>query len=128
MRRNPRAELHREHLGAQANPQERPLLAKRHGDPVDLPANEIVGIVGTHRAAENDRAGMTIERFRKRIAEARTPDIERIPSARNALPTRPGVEVSWCRTISTGSKGSAVEGATAAPWVPRGEDAAWLRR
>ena len=25
------------------------------------------------------------------------------PSARSALPTRPGVEVSWCRTISTGS-------------------------
>src|SRR3954451_6265186 len=27
------------------------------------------------------------------------------PSARSALPTRPGVEVSWCRTISTGNKG-----------------------
>src|SRR5882757_5609708 len=27
------------------------------------------------------------------------------PSARSALPTRPGVEVSWCRTISTGNNG-----------------------
>src|ERR1700687_5949236 len=35
------------------------------------------------------------------------------PSARNALPTRPGVEVSWCRTISTGRKGLAVEGSAA---------------
>jgi hypothetical protein len=30
------------------------------------------------------------------------------------LPTRPGVEVSWCRTISTGSRDAAVEGAPAA--------------
>src|SRR5882757_8230296 len=27
------------------------------------------------------------------------------PSARSALPTRPGVEFSWCRTISTGNNG-----------------------
>ena len=37
------------------------------------------------------------------------------PSARSALPTRPGVEVSWCRTISTGSSGLAFE------------EAGWLR-
>ena len=36
------------------------------------------------------------------------------PSARSALPTRPGVEVSWCRTISTGSSGAAVGAAPAA--------------
>src|SRR5467141_4005480 len=34
------------------------------------------------------------------------------PNARNTLPTRPGLEVSWCRTISTGSKALADEGAT----------------
>src|SRR5258707_816773 len=35
------------------------------------------------------------------------------PSARSTLPTRPGVDVSWCRTISTGSKEVALEGAAA---------------
>src|ERR1700710_1466558 len=29
----------------------------------------------------------------------------RCPSARSALPTRPGVDVSWCSTIRTGSNG-----------------------
>src|SRR6267378_2770743 len=61
MRSNLRAELHSEHLRAQANSQERPLLPQRHGDPVDLLANEIIGVVCAHRAAEYDRAGMAIE-------------------------------------------------------------------
>src|SRR5258708_33292365 len=64
MRRNPGAELHREHLCAQADSQKRPLLPERDCDPVDLPANEIVRIVHTHWAAENDGAGMAIQRFR----------------------------------------------------------------
>ena len=49
---------------------------ERHGDPVDLPANIVIRIVGAHRAAENDRAGMVVQRFRQRIAKARTPDIQ----------------------------------------------------
>jgi hypothetical protein len=78
MRRNPGPKLLGQHLGAQANPHERPLFAQRYLDPVDLAANVIVGIVGAHRAAENHRAGMIVQRFRQRIAEPRTADIEPI--------------------------------------------------
>jgi hypothetical protein len=70
--------MHREHLRSQADSQERPLLPKRYGDPVDLPANEIIRIVRAHRAAENHGARMAIQRFGKRIAKARTPDIESV--------------------------------------------------
>ena len=76
MRRDPRAELHGEHLRAEANSQKRPLLPQRHRNPVDFPADEFIGVVGAHRPAENDRAGMVIQGFRQGIAEARTPDIQ----------------------------------------------------
>ena len=76
MRRDPGAELLREHLRAQANSQKRPLLPQRNLDPVDLAANIIVRIVGAHRTAENDRAGVIIERFGQRIAKPRSPDIQ----------------------------------------------------
>src|SRR6202166_565213 len=79
MRRNPGAELHGEHLRPQANPQKRPLLPERDGDPVDLLTDEIVGIVRAHRAAENHRAGMAIQRFRQGIAKTRTPDVQPVP-------------------------------------------------
>ena len=79
VRRDPRAELPGEHLRAEANAQKRPLLPERHRDPVDLAADVIVRIVGAHRAAEDDRAGMIVQRFRQRIAEPRTPDIEGMP-------------------------------------------------
>ncbi len=79
MRRHPGTELPGEHLRAQANPQERPLLPERHLDPVDLAADVFIRIVGAHRAAEDDRAGMTFQRFRKRVAEPGTPDIEGMP-------------------------------------------------
>ena len=71
-----RAQLLGEHLRAEANTKERPLLAQGDFDPVDFPANIFVGIVGAHRATKNDRAGMPIQRFRQCIAEPRTPDIE----------------------------------------------------
>ena len=76
MRRDLCAQLLGQHLGAQANAQKRPLLAQGNFDPVDFAANIVVGIVGAHRAAENDRAGMLIERLRQRVAEPRAPDIE----------------------------------------------------
>ena len=40
MRRDPGAELHGEHLCAQANSQKRPLLPQRNRNPVDFPADE----------------------------------------------------------------------------------------
>jgi hypothetical protein len=42
------------------------------------------------------------------------------PSARNALPTRPGVEVSWCRMIRTGSPGAPAGGAGRRARTPPG--------
>jgi hypothetical protein len=78
MRGHPRAKLHGQHLRAEANPQERTLLPQRHGDPVDLPADEIIPVVRAHRAAENDRAGVTLQRLRQGIAKARTPYVQRM--------------------------------------------------
>ena len=78
MRRDLRAQLFGKHLRAQADAEKRPLLAQGNFDPVDLAADIIVGIVGAHRAAEDDRAGMLVQRFRQGIAEPRTPDVEGI--------------------------------------------------
>ncbi len=58
-----RAQLFGEHLCAEANAEKRPLFAQRDFDPVDFPANVIVAVIGAHRAAEDDRAGMPIEGF-----------------------------------------------------------------
>ena len=79
VRRDPRAELSGEHLRAQANSEKRTLFPQRHGNPVDLLANEVLRIVGAHRSAENDRAGMAVQRFRKGIAKPRTPDVKMVP-------------------------------------------------
>src|ERR1700760_2523792 len=76
MRRDLRAQLSGEHLRAQANTKERPLLAQGDFDPVDFPAHIFVRIVGAHRTAENDGAGMLVQRFWQGIAKSRTPDIE----------------------------------------------------
>ena len=79
MRRDFRAKLHREHLRAEADAEERPLLAQGHVDPVDLAADVVVGIVGAHRPAEEHGAGMLVQRLRQRIAETRTADVEPVP-------------------------------------------------
>ena len=76
MRRDLRAQLFGKHLRAQADAEKRPLLAQGNFDPVDLAADIIVGIVGAHRAAEDDRAGMLVQCVRQGIAEPRTPDVE----------------------------------------------------
>jgi hypothetical protein len=90
VRRDPRAELHGEHLRAQANSQKRPLLPQRNRDPVDFPADEFIGVIGAHRPAENHRAGMVIQGFRQGIAKPRTPDIEPVTECpqRIAYPAR----------------------------------------
>ena len=55
---DPAAELARQHLRAQADAEKRLVLLQRHRDPVDLAADELFLIVGAHRTAEDDRAGM----------------------------------------------------------------------
>ena len=77
MRKDLAAERPRAHLRAEADAEERLVLLERHGDPVDFPADEIVRVIGAHRAAENDRAGMLGKRRRQRIAEPRPAHIER---------------------------------------------------
>ena len=49
---------------------------QRHADEVDLGLDEVVGIVGALRAAEDHRAGMLRHRGGQRIAEARAADVE----------------------------------------------------
>jgi hypothetical protein len=67
-----------EHLRAQADAEERPLLAQGDFDPVDFLADVIIGVVGAHRAAKDDRAGMPIERLRQGVAEPRAANVERV--------------------------------------------------
>ncbi len=76
MRRDLCAQLLGKHLRAQADAEKRPLLTQGNFDPVDLAADIVVGIVGAHRAAEDDSPGMLLERLRQGIAEPRTADVE----------------------------------------------------
>src|SRR5262245_52468614 len=73
---DPAAEVMRQHLRAQADAEKRLLLPEWHREPVDLAANEIVGIVRAHRAAEIDGAGVVRHGLRQRIAEARAAQVE----------------------------------------------------
>ena len=72
------AELAREHLGAETDAEKRLALLERHADPIDLAPDEIVLVVGAHRTAEDDGAGMFRHGRRQRIAEARPAHVERV--------------------------------------------------
>src|SRR5438132_9677311 len=76
MRRDLRAQLFGKHLRAQADAEKRPLLTQGNFDPVDFAADIVVGVIGAHRAAEDDRAGMQLQRFRQRVAEPWASDVE----------------------------------------------------
>ena len=80
----------RQHLSPEAKPEKRLLLAQGHADPVDLLLDEVLGIVGAHRAAENHGARMLGRRFGKGIAEAGPSDVERVSALAQeaADPTR----------------------------------------
>ena len=78
MRKDAAAELARAHLRAEADAEERLFGLERHCDPVDLAADEIVLVVGAHRAAENHHAGVVAHGRRQRIVIARTAHIERM--------------------------------------------------
>src|SRR5262245_59775419 len=72
------AEVMRQHLRAEADTEKRLLLPERNREPVDLAANEIIGIVRAHRAAKIDGAGVVRHALRQRIAEARAAQVERM--------------------------------------------------
>ncbi len=78
VRRDACAELHGQHLRAEADPEKRTVLAQRHGDPVDFAADIVVGIVGAHRSAENHSTGMVVQRLRQRVAETGAADVQRM--------------------------------------------------
>src|SRR5580704_14160130 len=71
-----RAEVTRQHLCPKADAQKRLLLRQRHLAPRGLAMNEVIGVVGALRSAENDGAGMLSECLRQRIAETRTANVE----------------------------------------------------
>ena len=72
------AEMVRQHLGAEADAEKRLLLPERHADPIDLAADEIVGVVGAHGATEDDGGGVLVHGGRQRIAEPRPAHVEGI--------------------------------------------------
>ncbi len=99
------AEMMRQHLGAEADAEKRLLLPERHGEPIDLAADEIVGVVGAHRTAEDDGAGVPLHGLGQRIAEARAADVERIAAlARaNSRPARASSSPGAARSGSAGA-------------------------
>src|SRR6185437_2861249 len=72
------AEMPGAHLRAEADAEKRLLLPKRHADPADLAADELVLVVGAHGAAEDDGGGVVRHGVRQRLAEARPAHVERI--------------------------------------------------
>src|SRR5215468_6183724 len=83
------AEVMRQHLRAEADAEEWFLLLERHSEPVDLAANEIVGIVRAHRAAEIDRAAVVRHGLRQWIAEARAAQVERMAALAQGMTDAP---------------------------------------
>src|ERR1700674_72267 len=77
MKLHRRAERAGENLRAQANAEERLLLGERHRAPLDLAADVVVGIVGDHRPAEPDDAGVMFQRVGQRLAQRRPALVER---------------------------------------------------
>ncbi|EGE56070.1 hypothetical protein RHECNPAF_750029 [Rhizobium etli CNPAF512] len=72
------AKVMHQHLGTEADAEIGAFLPQRNLDPVDLLLDEFIRIIGAHRPAEDDGAGMIFERCRKRFAEHRSADVEAI--------------------------------------------------
>ena len=70
------AQLFRQHLGAQADAEERLFLFQRHADPVDFAGDPVVAVIGAHRPAEQHGASMILHCGGKILAQARLADIE----------------------------------------------------
>ena len=91
------------------------LLPQRHADEVDLGLDEVVGVVGALRAAEDHGAGMLGHRGGQRVAEARAADVEGVAAIPEGVADAPGVDCSWCRTIRIGGSAGAVMATKQAP-------------
>src|SRR6476659_8174336 len=75
---DPAAEMVRQHLRAEADAEKWLILFERHAQPIDLAADEIVGIVRAHGAAEDDGAGVARHGLGQQIAQTRPAHVERI--------------------------------------------------
>ena len=83
---DPRPEMPRHHLGAEAEAEIGRSSLSGTLDPVDLALDEVVLVVGAHRAAEDHGAGMLRHRVGQRIAEARPADVERMAALPQQAP------------------------------------------
>ena len=77
-----RAEMPRQHLRAQANAEQRLLLAQGNRQPVDFALDPIAVVVGAHRPAEHHDAVVIGERLGQGFLEAGAADVE--PGAERA--------------------------------------------
>src|SRR5690606_6426369 len=73
---DPAAEMADQHLRSEADAQERPPVAQRHADPVDLASDIGLLLVHAHRSAEYDGADVLIHAVGQGVAEAGAADIE----------------------------------------------------
>src|SRR5580704_5800893 len=88
------AELPGAHLGAEADAEKGLVLLHRYRDPIDLGADEFVFVIGAHRAAENDGAGMVGHGLRQRLAEARAAYVEPV-----SQPLQGASDAAGCRVL-----------------------------
>ena len=82
-----------QHLRAEADAEERPVLLERNLQPVGLAADELVLVVGAHRPAEHHRAGMVVQRFRQGVAQRRAADVEVEAALRGAVADASGARI-----------------------------------
>jgi hypothetical protein len=100
------AEVLRHHLSPEAEAEIGLVLLERHLDPVDLRFDEVVRVVGTHRAAENHGSGVLRERFRQRIAEAGAADVEPVAALKEQAPDPTGGRVLLMQNDENGCLGA----------------------
>ncbi len=81
MRPDLSAKLFGQHLGTETDAEEWLVLAEWRGDPVDFPADPVVGVVGTHRSAKYDCAVVLRHGRRQRFSKTGPADIQPIAPA-----------------------------------------------
>lgn len=88
-----RAEMMREHLGAETNPQERLALAERDADPIDFTLDVSDPVVGALRTAEDHRSAVRAQGLGQRLTIVMPANVEGMAIAAKPLPDVTGVGV-----------------------------------
>src|SRR5436190_4780501 len=94
MRLNRAPQMLGEHLRAKADAKQRYTLPERNRDPVDLALDEVIGIIGAHRASENDGTSMVGEGGGKLLTQTGTANIEH-----NTLLAQHDADTAWGRSL-----------------------------